>query len=183
MADVSPSGPDASAAPDGSVDPQAERYLKDRLLPQITWYKARSRRAKRLHQVFGWSGMSMAGAVPLLNTFLHGQPEVGLVSSGMSAAVAFATATTTLGRFQGDWLRYREMATKLTALHQKFLYRVKPFDGDDPLTDLVEIVEDLLSDETTAWGVERRSRAPSAPAPVRPAPVPDRRVRPDPNLE
>jgi hypothetical protein len=139
-------------------DATAERYLRERLLPQVAWLDDKARRAKQLHIGIGGGGVGFAGAVPFVNSIATQVHELVYLSSAMSAVVAVATALSAFGRYQDTWSRYREASNELTSLRFRFEHRVAPFDGEDRLARLVDATESILSGESTAWASELRNK-------------------------
>ncbi len=138
----------AEKIPVSAPDPErAAAYIAKRLDPQIAWFEAKSRDAKRKHHGFSTAQITATGMIPVANLLPH-----GAVSSTVLAAVAgIATGLAALGSHQSHWQRYRATADALQKLRLHHELRVPPFDGADADLQLIEQAEALMSGEKDDW--------------------------------
>jgi hypothetical protein len=131
-------------------DSPGERYLKDRLEPQIAWFEAKSAASKRRFQSLNTVQVTLPLLVPLFN--LAGKDQPYLIAAAICGAAASAAAAFSIqGRYQENWGRYRATASLLTSLAMRYRHRVPPFDAPDRDSQLVGEAEALMQKEATDW--------------------------------
>ena len=139
-----------------------KEYLEQRVEDQEQWYDGKSIWNQRWHKRLSILQILAAAVIP----FVAGSSEVIPLSNWIVGAlgilVAVSTATSSLYKFQENWIQYR--TTCETLRHEKYLYLTKnsPYDGSDAFLLFVQNVEGLISRENTKWaqyiakGTERK---------------------------
>jgi hypothetical protein len=130
------------------VDEQKARdYLARRLAPQLVWYEAKARWAKRWH--FGLMGAQLIAttAIPVVNVLTHSI----IVSSVLAGVAALAGGFAQMARHQEHWLVFRQTAGALEALRTRHEIGLPPFDGDDRHDLMIAEAEKILAGEGTQW--------------------------------
>ena len=128
-----------------------EKYLKDRLDDQLTWYGKRSQYNQAWYKRLRLIEIIAAAIIP----FLAGMGDSLTYSSwaigGLGVLIAIAAGASSIFKFHENWIKYRTTAEQLK--HEKFLYltNTKPYDSDDKLGSLVQRVEMIISKENSAW--------------------------------
>lgn len=128
-------------------------YIKNRLGPQLSWYEAKSAKAKRSLWSLSAIQFSTTAIIPVLNAVSTEAKEALYLSSACAAAAAIATGLIALGRFNENWVRYRRCVTSLESLKLKHEHRVAPFDGPDADSRLIELAEATIETEADQWAI------------------------------
>lgn len=133
-----------------AAESPGERYLKERLEPQIAWFEAKSASSKQRFHALNTVQVTLPLLVPLFN--LAGRDQPYLIAAAICGAAASAAAAFAIqGRYQENWARYRTTASVLTSLAMRYRHRVPPFDSADRDSQLVGEAEALMQKEATDW--------------------------------
>src|SRR5215469_4079087 len=130
----------------------ADEYVTQRLETEITWYGERSAQNKWYHTVTRGIEIVCSALIPLLAGFAkESRPEIAIIMGVLGVFVATAAGFSSLLKFQENWIKYRTTAESLKKEKYLFQTKVQPYDGNEPLTLLVQRVETLVSEENTNW--------------------------------
>jgi Protein of unknown function (DUF4231) len=130
----------------------ADEYVKKRLEIEILWYDGKSTQNKWCHTVTRGVEIVCSAVIPLLAGFAkESRPEVAIIMGVLGILVATAAGFSSLLKFQENWIKYRTTAESLKKEKYLFQTKVQPYDGNEPLTVLVQRVETLVSQENTNW--------------------------------
>jgi len=129
-------------------------YLSDRLEDQIRWYSKKSQYHQKCYKRLRLAEIVCASLIPFL-AGMDNLPCYQWIIGGLGVVIAIAAGTSSLYKFQENWIQYRTTAETLK--HEKYLYLTKapPYNDneEDTLKDLVERVENLISKENTQWAL------------------------------
>lgn len=148
----------ASGAESSSQISEKE-YFERRLDDQIDWYDKKSSSNQKAYKRLRLIEIIAAASIPLL-AGIGGAPFLLALTIGiLGLLVAVLAGTLGLYRFQENWSEYRASAESLKQEKYLYLARAAPYDGDRPFELLVQRVEALLRQETTAWTQAMRAAA------------------------
>lgn len=130
-----------------------ERYIKERVDDQISWYNGKSAKNKKAYRTLRVLGVAIALSIPVMSGFLTNENAGGLkfLISIAGAAVALCEALLTLYKFRDNWTNYRNSAENLT--QHKFLFAAgaSPYNVPDAFILFVQTCEGIMSGERVAW--------------------------------
>lgn len=131
----------------------AEDPTWDRLEDQIRWYSRKSRENQRLYKWLKLLEIAVAAVLPVVAA-IHSPVWV---TGGLAAVIVVLEGAQHLYQFQEHWITYRSTAEALK--HERYLYLALggPYGGDDPLRQLAERLEGLISQEHAKWTASHRS--------------------------
>ena len=143
----------------------AEKYIAERLDPEIMWYDKRSAGNKTRLMCTEIAIIASTAAVPVIILFDNVTARV--VAAALGALAAVLSSTLALFRYREHWTRYRR--TTATLRHEKYLYltRSAPYDSDDAFSILVARVEHLISQEHSDWIQVENTNPKSAAADIK----------------
>jgi Protein of unknown function (DUF4231) len=149
------------SADEPSPTPSAE-YVDQRLKPQLAWYEARARGAKRWRHGLASVQIISTIAIPVVNVFTHSV----YVSSTLAGIAALSTAFENLFGHRDHWLGYRQTAQALETLLMRFNLSLPPFDGADKHERIITEGEAILDGEGAKWAesVKQRGGASRGPS-------------------
>jgi len=127
-----------------------EEYLKDRVEDQIVWYDRKSGSNKMWFIILQIATLVASASVPVFAIFssdMWARVTVAILGS----ATAISTGIVSLYQFREHWIEYRTTAESLK--HEKYMYQTGtgPYIEDGAFSVLVERIEELVSQENTAW--------------------------------
>lgn len=129
-----------------------KEYLTDRLEDQITWYDKKSCWNQKWYKRLKASEIVISALIPFASGFIL-EPLWGKYLIGtLGLTVTILASLMSILKFQENWISYR--TTCETLLHEKYFYETKtgPYSEEqNPLSTLVERVENLISKENTCW--------------------------------
>lgn len=143
-----------------------DKYLKDRLDDQITWYDAKSQSAQQHFKQLRRAEIICAALVPFLAGFAGSYAAIAAVVGLLGAVIVVLAAFQSLGQYQENWIDYRTTCESLK--HEKYLFltRAAPYAADDAFPLLVERIENLISKENNTWSQQTRAGAEKALPPT-----------------
>ena len=130
-----------------------DQYLTVRLDEQLAWYDRKSSWNQKWFRRVQMVQIVVSALIPFisgLGGILPGNWGLILVGA-MGMVIAVATATSTLYKFQENWVQYRATAEQLRHERFMFLTGVEPYSGGGSFDFLVQRVEGLISKENAAW--------------------------------
>ena len=129
----------------------AEKYMKERIDDQITWYGQKSALNKRLYTRLRLTEVIAAASIPFLTGFIENLFFMSHVVAAVGVLIAVISGAFAVFKFQENWIEYR--TTSETLKHQRYLFLTQsaPYDGNDAFQFLVETVEGLISQENSKW--------------------------------
>ena len=136
---------------DDEISARAERYIVDRLDPQLKWYEDKASAAKTAHHRFAGLQIAATAVVPVLNSFAHDLFAMTYAASIAACIAAVAGGFAGFRRNEENWLRYRQTASALQALKVVYAHRGPPFQGDDRDDMLITQTEQILENESRQW--------------------------------
>lgn len=148
--------PGENKAADKAAEMSAATYVAKRLSPQIEWYEAKARSAKKRYWFFTVVQFAGTALVPVLNSLSAFDRTFLYFSSFSAALAAFATGFIVLQRPMEHWVRYRNAATVLASLRTRHAYKTKPFDEGDADRLLIDMAEQELASENDTWAKAMR---------------------------
>lgn len=127
--------------------------LKERLEDQINWYASKSQSARRRSRLFGAIEIGVAVTIPLLVIF-GATYRYALYATALSGLiVVLIAALRNIYQLEEDWIRYRLIAESLRRERDLFPWEGAAYSSSaDPVRDLVQRVEGLVTAEHSEWG-------------------------------
>lgn len=142
----------AAGAEAGVPPMNQETYLKERLEDQIVWYDRKSLYNQRWFKRLQVASIFGSASIPFLTGYITETTlALKLTVGALGLAVALTTAILGLYKFQENWLEYRTTCESLKHEKYRFLTRSEPYNRRNPFRLLVDRVENLISQENTAW--------------------------------
>jgi Protein of unknown function (DUF4231) len=129
-----------------------EEYMLERVDDQISWYDGKSGNNKCSFALIRIIEICAAATIPFLSGIANNDDRSILICIGvLGIVVTICAATSSLLKFQENWIEYRTTAESLKK--EKFLYAtgINPYDSEDAFPILVQRVETLVSKENTNW--------------------------------
>lgn len=130
-----------------------DQYLTIRLDEQLAWYDHKSSWNQKWFRRTQLVQIVVSALIPFisgLGTIIPNTWGLTLVGA-LGIVIAVATATSTLYKFQENWVQYRATAEQLRHERFMFLTGVEPYNGSGSFNFLVQRVEGLISKENAAW--------------------------------
>jgi type II secretory pathway pseudopilin PulG len=136
---------------------ERDKYLKERVDDQISWYDAKSSGAQRRFKQLRSAEIICAALVPFLAGFTARSTTIAVVVGLLGAIIVVLAAFQSLGQYQESWLDYRMTCEALK--HEKYLFltRAEPYAADDAFPLLVERIENLITKENSTWSQQTRA--------------------------
>ncbi len=136
-----------------------EQYFAERLDKQIQWYSQRSKLNQIWYKRLKITEFILAAMVPVLVNFITYHWSIKIIIAIAGAAIAIISAVHGLYNFHENWIEYRYTCEALK--HEKYLYLAKCgiyAEMENPLSVLVERVENIISKENMRWAQIHRSK-------------------------
>lgn len=153
-----------------------DQYLTTRLDEQLAWYDRKSSWNQKWFRRTQLVQIVVAALIPFISGLGALIPNNwGLTLVGvLGIVIAIATATSTLYKFQENWVQYRTTAEQLRHERFMFLTGVEPYNGTGTFSFLVQRVEGLISKENAAWAkaAQEKTEKKDEAKPVTPTVVP-----------
>lgn len=128
-----------------------QEYLSSRLDDQLSWYEAKSAKARRHYKVLRATEFVSAALVPVA-VVLGSSIYHRITAAGLGALAAAAAGFQSVNHYQENWVEYRAVAEQLKSLRFAFTTRTPPYDGANRLQVFVDRVEGVLCSEHASWG-------------------------------
>ena len=137
-----------------------EEYLKDRWEDQKSWYRNKSKSAKKWHLRFQIAIIVATVLVTLLTALGIKEIDVtSIVTSIVASLVVVLVSISQLMKFEENWIRYRTTAEALKKEKVFFDTLTGPYsNSENPEQDFVERVESLISVEHQTWFQEIKKK-------------------------
>ena len=130
-----------------------DKYIKERIDDQITWYNKKSKTNKFMFRLFSLLLIIAATSIPFITGYITDTtPALKFIVGLLGVFVAVISGIISLNKFQENWIQYR--TTCETLKHHKFLFlaAAKPYHEENAFQQFVENVESLISKENSQWG-------------------------------
>jgi hypothetical protein len=126
-----------------------ETYIKERVDDQINWYSQKSIDCQRSYKFYKKWIIVLSSAVPIVALFSWEHKTV--LMSALSAIVAICTGFIEVGKFQDNWIKYRQICEHLKSHKLLFQMRVCPYNGENSEQLFTNFVESTILNENNAW--------------------------------
>lgn len=130
-----------------------KEYLSDRLEDQIRWYSKKSQDNQKYYKRLRLVEIICAALIPFLAGMSDKIFYLKWIIGVLGVVIAISAGASSLCKFQENWIQYRTTAGTLKHEKYRYLTQAPPYNevGRDNLTELVERVESLISQENTQW--------------------------------
>ena len=155
-----------------------DQYLTTRLEEQLAWYDRKSSWNQQWFRRTQLVQIVVSALIPFISGLGAIIPNTwGLTLVGaLGIVIAVATATSTLYKFQENWVQYRATAEQLRHERFMFLTGVEPYNNNGSFDFLVQRVEGIIAKENAAWAKaaqekgekkdDAKTATPSTPVPA-----------------
>ena len=125
----------------------ADKYIKDRLEPQIEWYDKKSMHNQKWAKRYHVSIITLSAATPILAAL-----DYKWATIGTSSVVTIAIGILKYYKFEELWQSYRTTCETLKKEKVMFESKTEVYkNAPEPDKLFVERAESLISKENTAW--------------------------------
>lgn len=129
-----------------------EKYISERLDPQITWYSRKSALNQKRYKIFQIIEIVLATLIPLLSSYAE-HTWIAFIIGLFGAAIAILQSVSKLYKFHENWIQYRTTAEMLK--HEKYLYLTgsHPYikSGETIENVFIKNIEEIISAESKSW--------------------------------
>ncbi|MHC1720895.1 MAG: DUF4231 domain-containing protein [Clostridiaceae bacterium] len=128
----------------------------ERLESQINWYESKSKKSRKIFKIMNFFQITMAILIPAI---VHiDLPITKWIISIWGALIAIIESVQYMNQYEATWVSHRVIAERLK--REKFLFlsnagHYQNLDEIECLTQLAELVEELISIEQPNWINER----------------------------
>lgn len=128
-----------------------DEYLNERLDQQLVWYSRKSQQNKKMFMSLRLIEIVSAALIPFIAGMSDAVPYSQWIIGGLGVMIAIAAASTSLFKFQENWVEYRITAERLK--HEKYTYiaNASPYLSEDKFNLLVNRIESVLSRQNYSW--------------------------------
>jgi hypothetical protein len=128
-----------------------EDYFDKRLEDQLQWYDAKSQFNQKWYKRLRLLEIISAAIIPFLAGMGENITYSAWIIGGLGVVIAISASSSSLYKFQENWIQYRTIAETLK--HEKHLYLTKspPYHEENAFIQLVQRVEALISQENSQW--------------------------------
>ena len=132
-------------------------YIEDRLLPQLRYYSATSRRFQTEYYVLSIINIAVLALIPVFTMLIDILPIFRYVVTGASAIISILSSILLVRQSKDNWLDYRITAENLKVELAKYRAKAGEYCSENPCeTDLklslfVENCEQIMRAEHTGW--------------------------------
>lgn len=136
-----------------------EQYVATRLEEQLAWYDKKSSWNQKWFRRTQLLQIIVAALIPFISGVGDSIPYGSVLVGALGIVIAIATATSTLYKFQENWVQYRATAEQLRHERFMFLTGVEPYNGTGSFGFLVQRIESLIAKENAAWAKAAQEKA------------------------
>lgn len=138
---------------------EQDKYLQDRVEPEINWYDKKSKFNKILFMTLQIIEITSAAIIPFLAGYNESIPHGSIIVGILGIVIALCAGLSSLYKFQENWLLYRTTCESLR--HEKYLFltKSKPYENEDSFNQFVINVENLISKENTQWAHRAKGKS------------------------
>lgn len=139
-----------------------EKYISERLDPEIRWYSQKASKNQKLYKRFQIIETILATLIPLLSshTDLSFMP---FIIGVFGATIAIIESISKLYKFHENWIQYRSTAEMLK--HEKYLFLTKsrPYLNSEEsiVNTFIQNIEEIISSESKSWSQMNMENLPS----------------------
>ena len=130
----------------------SDKYIKERLEDQITWYSRKSGINKKWFKNLRITEILFAAIIPFLSGQITTEKTyLPIIIGVLAVGIAIIAGFLALYKFQENWLEYRTTSESLKKEKYLFITNTEPYEGEKAFEILVQKVEALISKENTNW--------------------------------
>ena len=133
---------------------QTKDYVENRLLPQMSWYSAKSRACKKQYQALMSFSIVLGAMIPVTSLLLKGPLWVQILIASLGAAVTAVNAYLSLNNSKDLWLTYRNTREILLRTLYFYFNNAEKFSGvtgEEKDELLIEVCEAEMARENGTW--------------------------------
>ena len=135
-------------------DARTKDYVENRLLPQMTWYSAKSREYKGQYYMLMSFSIVLGAMIPVTSLLLKGPLWVQVLIASLGASVTALNAYLSLNNSKDLWLTYRNTREILLRTLYFYFNNAEKFSkgtAEEKDALLIEVCEAELARENGTW--------------------------------
>lgn len=140
---------------DEMPDGDARRYLDDRLLPQMEWYRKKSAESKKWYVRLMSASIAIGAMIPVFSVFTDGGIAMKALLALLGSAVTAINAMLALHNYKDLWNTYRKTREDLLQTLYYYFNNTGIFDGEETREKkdrrLIQTCEERMEQEHTGW--------------------------------
>jgi hypothetical protein len=146
-------------------DTLAERYFKNDLAGQKSWYSEKAGLFKTRSELLALLTIVFGALITFIQVF-GAAPWVPIVSGSIGAVVAIAAGWQRIARYSETWVSYRTASERMKRERRLYTHGAGSYRGlpeREAYLTFVEAIEGIIAEEQNIFWRERRNNAPTPP--------------------
>ena len=141
---------------------KTRRYIKERVIGQMEWYRNESRKSKKSYQRWSTVSIILSGIIPVVSILADGSNYIKILIAALGAVVTGITAYLNFKGYKDTWKIYRSNREQLLSILYLYFNHAGIFGGglseEDCDIRLIETCEKYFNKEVSEWqGVNGRA--------------------------
>lgn len=140
---------------EGVENERTKRYIQERVIKQMDWYRTKSYTCKRNYQCWMTVSIILSGVIPVASIFANGDIVVKALIAALGAAVTGINAYLSFQNYKNLWNTYRRNRELLLSTIYLYFNNAgifgKETDQDKRDEMLIDVCEKSFQQEITDW--------------------------------
>lgn len=129
------------------------RYIEERLDPQIKWYDLKSLKCQKHYKRIQTIEIIIAALIPLFSGYTSYHFVIPIIIGFMGVVIAILESVSKLNKYHEYWIEYRSTCEMLKYQKHLYLTHSAPYNNQEETIDnlFVRNIEQIVSSENNQW--------------------------------